>query len=361
MLTESDLRTLVEFESHDAPVLSVYLSLDPRNRAGDTVKLNLRTLLEKADGASPEDIKRVHNYVEMGYNWQGRGLVMVSCMAKEFWWAQSFNVPVSDAVYVSFRPQVRQLATLNEAYNRYGVIHVDSEGARLYVFNMGLLEAADGYMGEEVKMHRAGGWASARYQRHEQRTARQNMQEAAEMAEEFYRHLNTRHLILAGTDKTVAAFRDLLSNRLRSMVVGHISARANATPAEISEPALELVLKSSAAAEKKIFDQVVEFSGSGGNAVVGLTATLTAVQNMRAEHVVVISSYEQPAYRFVDSGLIVTEITEEGELGSGRIQQLPDAVESVLRRALVQGIGVTILDSHADLEKMGSIGALTRY
>ena len=361
MLSESDLRTLVEFESHDAPVLSVYLSLDPRNRAGDTVKLNLRTLLDKADGASPEDSKRVHNYVEMGYNWQGRGLVMFSCAAKDFWWAQSFNVPVSDAVYVSFRPQIRQLAMMNETFDRYGVIHVDSEGARLFVFNMGLLEAADGYLGEEVHIHRAGGWASARYQRSEKRTARQNLQEAAEMAEEFYRKLNTRHLILAGTDKNVAAFRELLSNRLRSMVVGTINAKALATPAEMSEPALELVHKSAAAEEKKILDRVVELSGSGGNAVVGLAETLTAVQNMRAEHVVVISSYAQPAYRFVDSGLIVLEINEEGELGSGRIQELPDAVESVLRRALVQGIGVTILDSHPGLEKAGKIGALTRY
>ena len=61
------------------------------------------------------------------------------------------------------------------------------EGARLFLFNMGVLESVDGYLGEEVKQHRSGGWANPRYQRHEAKQARENLQEAAEMAEEFYR------------------------------------------------------------------------------------------------------------------------------------------------------------------------------
>jgi hypothetical protein len=48
-------------------------------------------------------------------------------------------------------------------------------------------------------------------------------------------------------------------------------------------------------------------------------------------------------------------------LGSGRVQELPNAVESVIRRAMTQGIGVTILDQHDGLTKLGKIAALTRY
>ncbi len=361
MLTDADIRMLVEFESHDAPVLTVYLNMDPTRRGADAYKLALRALLDKAEGAAAEDIKRVQNYVEMGYNWQGRGLVMVSCAGHNLWWARAFEVPVADAAYVSFRPNIRQLATLLDSYERYGVIHVDSEGARLFVFNMGHLESADGFLGQEVKIHRAGGWAAARYQRHEKETAHQNLQEAAEMAETFYRSADTRRLILAGTDKTVAQFRDLLSNRLRSMVVGSLSVKSNAAPSEISDRALELVQKAEEEEDRRVADQILALSHQGGNAVVGLERTLTAVQEMRAERVAVVGTFAQPAYRFVDSGLIVLEIHEDGALGSGRIQELPDAVESVLRRALVQGIGITLLDAHKGLEEAGSIGALTRF
>ena len=99
----------------------------------------------------------------------------------------------------------------------------------------------------------------------------------------------------------------------------------------------------------------------GGNAVLGLAETLTAVQQGRAAHVVALASYAHPAYRFVDSGYIVLELTEEADLQSGRVQNLPDAVESCLRRAIAQNIGVTVIDAHAGLEQAGKIGALTRY
>ena len=63
----------------------------------------------------------------------------------------------------------------------------------------------------------------------------------------------------------------------------------------------------------------------------------------------------------MDSGVVVTELSEEGDLASGRIQDLPDAVESTLRRALAQNIGVTLVDQHKELGQFGKIGALTRW
>ncbi len=361
MLSDVDVRQLVEYESHEHPVLSVYLNVDPQQRTVEQYKLALRNLLDGGKDASPEDVKRVQNYVEMGYNRQSRGLVMFSCMAGDFWWAQGLQTPVADSAVISFRPYVRQLATLMDTYVRYGIVHVDQEITRLYLFHLGHLEAAEGYMGEEIKPHRSGGWAAQRYQRREAGYARQNMQDAAEMAEDFFRQTATHHLILAGTDKNVAAFRELFSHRLRGMVVGQISAKATATPAELREKALEIVNSVATAEANTLVEQVFALTQTGGNAVLGLTETLTAVQNGRAAHVVVLNDYVQSAYRFVDSGHILLDLNEQSDLQSGRVQPLPDAVESVIRRAMLQGIGVTILNGHAGLAKAGKIGALTRY
>lgn len=361
MLSKFDIQQVVEFENHDHPVLSVYLHVDPQERSVETYRLALRNLLSKAEKAAKADLERVQNYMEMGYNRQGRSVAMFSCAAANFWWAQSFQVPITDKVYVFRRPYVRPLATLLDTYERYGVIHVDQEGARLYIFHMGDLESADGYFGEEVKLHRAGGWSAQRYQRQEMQQARQNLQDAAEMAEAFYREADTRRLILAGTEKTVARFKELLSNRLRAMVVGQISAGANASHAHIRDEAAALVQKAADVEANTLAEQVVTLAHKGGNAILGLAETLTSVQTGRAQHVVVLADYEQPAYRFVDSGYILLELNEQSELASGKIQSLPDAVDSVLRRAMAQGIGVTILDQHPGLAAVGKIGALTRY
>ena len=226
---------------------------------------------------------------------------------------------------------------------------------------MGVLEVADGYLGEEVKLHRSGGWANPRYQRHEAKQARQNLQEAAEIAEEFYRETSTRRLILASTEKNVAHFNDLLSHRLRTMVIGHFNADANASQSDIRDKALEMAAKAEEKESQALADRVLSIAQQGGNAVLGVVDTLTAVQHGRAQHVVALADYSQHAFRFVHSGLVVLELTEEGDLASGRIQDLPDAAESALRRALVQSIGVTLVEQHASLAQAGKIGALTRW
>lgn len=361
MLTYADIQHLVGYENHEHAVLSVYLDVDPRHRSVEQYRLALRNLLDQAEGANPKDIDKIQNFVEMGYNRQGCGLVMFSCVADNFWWAQSVQPPVTDKVFVSFRPYVRPIAVLLDTFERYGVIQVDQSGARLYLFNMGVLEAAEGHLGEEVKSHRAGGWSAPRLQRREAEFARQNLQEAAELAESFYHQADTRRLILAGTEKNVARFKELLSHRLRAMVVGQIKANANAAPAEIRNEALQIAQQAEATEAGALAERVITTAHKGGNAILGLAETLTAVQSGRAQHVVVLSDYVQPAYRFVDSGYILLELSEENELASGRVQSLPDAIDSVIRRALGQGIGVTILDKHPQLAAEGKIGALTRY
>lgn len=362
MPIDPEVRQALEFESDTHhPLLSVYLNIDPDRRSVDRHKLALRNLLNNVEGASPDDTKRIQNFVEMGYNRQGRSLVMFSCVAQNFWFAKSYMVPVEDFAYVGRRANVRQLAQMMDTYARCGVIHVDQEGARLYLFTMGVLEAVDGYLGEEVKQHKAGGWASPRYQRHESGVAQQNLQDTAEMAEEFYRANDTRQLILAGTEKNVARFQALLSHRLRDMVVGRIAAGANATPAEISEKAIKRAREAAATEAQALADEVCDVVHKGGKAVAGLAEALTAVQDGRAYQIVVLADFAHPAYRFVDSGYILLDLGDDKELGSGRVQQLPDAVESVLRRALAQDIGVTILDQHAELAKLGKIAAFTRY
>ncbi|RLT38092.1 MAG: hypothetical protein DWI57_12645 [Chloroflexi bacterium] len=362
MLTDLAIRHAVEFESRQHPVLSIYLNVDPHGRSAEQYKLALRALLDKADRAEPEDVRKIQNYVEMGYNWQGRGIVMYSCAAADFWWAESLPLPVEDSVFVSFRPYVHQLATLLDAYARLGVVHVDQMGARLYLFHLGYLEEAQGFLGEAVHMHRSGGASAQRYQRHAAETARQNLQEAAELAEEFYRRSNTRRLILAGTDKNVARFRELLSHRLRVMVIGEISADANATPSELQQRASDLARQEAERAGDALADTIITAAHKGSNGLLGLADTLNAVQSGRAQHVVVLAGFSQPAYRFKNSGFVFLSPQEAQSTGSGEeLENLPDAVDSVLRRSLLAGIGVTVLADHPELEKNGKIGVLARY
>lgn len=130
---------------------------------------------------------------------------------------------------------------------------------------------------------------------------------------------------------------------------------------EIQEKALELMRMEALQDGLASADLLLSRVNANERAVVGLVDTLTAVQNGRAEHVVLLAIIARSAYRFVDSGMILLELNEDSPLASGRIQELPDAVDSVIRRSLMQGIDVTMLEEHKGLQNAGSIGAFTRY
>ena len=146
------------------------------------------------------------------------------------------------------------------------------------------------------------------------------------------------------------------------MVIGDISADANATPSELQQRATDLARQASERAGDKLADAIVTAAHKGGNGVLGLADTLNAVQTGRAQHVVVLAGFSQPAFRFKNSRFVVLSQEEAQATGSSEeLENLPDAVDSVLRRSLLHGIGVTVLENHPGLAENGNIGALARY
>ena len=92
MLTDLDVRQALEFECEDHPVLSVYLNVDSRDRTSEQYKLALRNLLAQVEEQAPADARQVRNFIETGYNWHGRGLIIFTCQGQNFWWARSLPV-----------------------------------------------------------------------------------------------------------------------------------------------------------------------------------------------------------------------------------------------------------------------------
>src|SRR5512136_2416666 len=111
MFSRKDLQELAEYKGTGAPVLSVYLNVDPSQHTTDEYKLTLRQLLRDASArAASEHIAAVEHYFDLEYDGSGRGLAMFSCAAAKFWQAFSIAMPVADHVFVGPKPYVTPLA-----------------------------------------------------------------------------------------------------------------------------------------------------------------------------------------------------------------------------------------------------------
>lgn len=366
MIDQAALQELAGFQAaqKSARVLSLYLNVDPRTRTTETYRLALRHLLESVQGqAAAADIARVETYVDKEYDRNSRGLAIFSDDDEGLWHALPLMVPVQDTVFVGLRPYLKPLGDVLDTFARYGVALVDKEGAHLFVFHLGMLESATGVAGEEIKRHKQGGWAAARYQRHEDAATHRNLKEASELIDEFVREGQVRRLILGGTDANVAHFSALLPKNVQQAVVGTISAEVTASPSEVGEKSFALIHEIAAGRKAKLVDQLITTAAKGGPAALGLSDTLVSVLAGRAYHLVLEDEFSAPAVRCDHCGFVDTQETDSGAcpLCAEPLRVLPDAADSLMRWAIEQDIDMTIVADNPSLQAAGSVGALLRY
>ncbi len=136
--------------------------------------------------------------------------------------------------------------------------------------------------GEDIKRHKQGGWAAARFQRREDEAAYRNLKEVVEMTSEFVHSGDVRRLILGGTDGNVAQFAAMLPKSVQQVVVGRHQRRRQRRTGRSGREVAGADSEVAAARKAKLVDQLITTAAKGGPAALGLANTLVAVDARRA-------------------------------------------------------------------------------
>jgi peptide subunit release factor 1 (eRF1) len=368
---EKDLNELVQFRGASAPVLSLYLNVDPTQQTTDQYRLTLRSLLkEVGDEADADDIEAVERYFDFEYDWQGRGVAVFSCQADDFWRSYPLAVPVHSYAYVSHRPYIKPLTDILDAYGRYGVILVASEGARLFLFELGELTEAAGLLGEEVRRTKHGGASgvagmrggmTARTARHGEAVVLRNLKEIAEATESFCRTNGCTRLVLGGTEANVSQFLDTLPKALQERVIGTFPIDVGASVSDVQARSMEVIEEVAERREVELVDEMVANWKRGRGATAGLSDTLAALQEHRVAILLIAAGYEASGYRCQNCRYLMIVEKDSCPLCGGAIESVDDLVDTMTHRALEQGVEVEIVRGNLKLDEVGSVGALLRY
>ena len=371
MFTEQDLSELVGFRSDRVPVLSLYLNVDSTQQKTEQYKLALRTLLKGTVGeADSADIEAVERYFDFEYDWQGKGVAVFSCQEAAFWRSYSLAVPVHNYAYVSHRPYIKPLTDVLDAYGRYGVVLVDSEGSRMFLFNLGELVEASGTLGDQVRRVKHGGASGVagmrggtgvRAARRSEAVISRNLKEVAEATEAFCSSRGCRRLVLGGTEANVSQFLGVLPKAVQEKIIGSFTIDPNAPVSEVQARSLDLIDEVARQRESDLVEAALAGWKRGSGARVGLSDTLAALQEHRVGTLLVTAGYEVSGYRCQNCRYLMVTKHEECPLCGGKIERVEDMVESMTHRALEQGVDVEIVRGNSSLEEMGSLGALLRY
>jgi peptide chain release factor subunit 1 len=367
MLNESDLRELLGFYTPNL-VLSLYLNTDPAEGIVDAYKLRLRSLLKEVN--LPQDVSAVERYFNVDYHWSGRGAVVFSSAAENFFRAYPLSVKFRSLVHVGERPLVKPLKDLMESYGGYGVVLVDKQGARLFHFNLGELTEQEGVLGEVVKHTKRGGASSFPGRRggeagrtdHMEETIERNMKEASEFAVRFFEENHVRRVLIGGTDDNVARLRGILPKAWQSLVMGAFPMSMTATHPEVLARAMQIGQEAELRRTQRLVDELITTAAKGTGAVVGLENTLEAVNNNKVQTLVVEEGFRSGGSECQGYGHLTIK---DGEVcpvcGSQLISAGIDVVDLAVNSVMRHRGDVEVIPSSAGLEKAGHMGAVLRY
>lgn len=366
MLSETNLRELLEF-SATVPVLSVYLNTEPSEGNADAYRLRLRSMLK--DVNLPEDVEAIEKYFQHEYNWTGKGVAVFSCSPQGFFRAYSLALPVQNLVHVGDHPSVRPLADLFDNYGGYGVALVDKQGARLFFFHLGELREQDGMMGEEVRKIKHGSASTVTGQRggmagrttHTDELIDRNIKDTVDFAVKFFEENHVRRILIGGTDENSALFRSHLPKAMQSLVMGAFAMSMTAAQPEVLAKALQISRDSEEKHEAQMIGNLITSAAKKSGAVVGLTATLDAVNTSRVQRLVLSEGFTQSGYHCPSCGALVTKSAPACPQCGAALTPALDIVDLAVSAVLRSGGDVEVIHKNAELEQNGKIGALLRY
>jgi len=365
MLNDRDLQELLNFSSPEG-MLSVYLSTDPVEGNAEAHKLRLRSLLEEVN--LPEDKAKVLEYFEHAREWKGRSVAIFSCQARGFFRAYPLAMPLRSRVRVGDHPFVKPIADLLDGLMGYGVVLVDKQGARLFLFHLEELIEQEGVLGEAVRHIKRGGASSVRGQRggaagmtrYSEEVVERNIKESVDFAVHFFEENRVRRVLIGGTNGNVAQFRGHLPKAWQSLVVGTFAMGMAANHTEVLARAMEIGQQAEHRREARLVETVITNAAKGAGGVVRLDETLSAVHEGRVQTLIVKEGYRSAGYQCTGCSYLTTQVLEACPFCSKGFAKIDDAVEMAVHKVMQTGGDVEIVRNNPSLENVG-IGALLRY
>ena len=371
LLTEDAVRSLASYRA-EAPVTTCYLDVDGRTfPSHGAVQREYESLVRRSrarmngNGSHPsveEDLRRIERHVK-GFDRSGaKGLAIFSCSSAGFWEVHELPLRVTSQLVVHHGPYVRQLEGVVDELERFGVLLVDKQRARMFVYELGVLVDHSEVL-DEIQRGSGddrGAHLKTRQSHQEAELVQAHARHAAELAFAVFQKHGFDRLLLGGTPEVVAEVERIAHPYLRERLADRVNVTVGASDDQIRKAAHEAEERSERTNEARLVAQLREEAGAKARGVTGLAATIAALNERRVECLLVSHGYEAEGWRCA-SCLVLATIGRTCPACGKEMTLLGDVVEEVVEEALAQHCRVELCVGNADLDVAGRIGALLRY
>lgn len=395
MLDREELREIASMNGKEHRYVSLYLNVDPLlNRAGDYdihFKNMITDAVESLDKAAykrvRDDIEKIKEYVASNRKSFRKGLVILSSAENDFWKVYHLNVPVRNEIIIDTSPYTKPLLDVLDNYEKYAVLLVEKEDARIFVIHLGeVVEYVEVHTGGVPGKHkREGGFALSQMgidrhmaqtgkgragitgyrehhmERHIAEHVKLHLKDVLEVLNPFLEREHINRLIVGGSDEATAATIAMFHETTRAKVIGTAKAEMFITSDEVLRRVEPVVADYERKQEVETVESLITQALSGANAVLGLADVLTALQEQRVMKLVMLKDLKAAGYRCGSCGLLSAQKVEPCPACSGKVEQVSDITDLIGELAVQQGAIVEMIADNKRLAEKGGIGAFLRF
>ena len=370
--TERTLRRLASFRAVRAGVLSLYLSFGPAVRgkrrdiraAVDAAldRLSESPLTERQRTGLERERSNLHEFFGRRFRPSGRSMVLFACEPRGLWELFQLQVPSLSIARFAERPAVSQLASILDEQERYGVLILDKERARILSVYLGEVEdeitRRSAYSGRTA----AGGWSQARYERRREGQLHTHVMKAIGALEREQRQRGFDRILIGGPDEALAALLGALPRGLRTRVSGTFSCELSASGQTVLRRTRKLMEAAERKGEDIVVGHVLNAAKSGGQATIGWEATLPALLEGRVHKLVLVDRLRHRG-RSCPRGHVAASRVRVCSRCQEHVGANHDLTEAAVGAALDTQASVEMVRGSAAqrLRIEGGIGAILRY
>src|SRR6476661_706234 len=247
IITEDAVRELAGFNGEGVPVTTCYLDVDGRRyhrhvEYEQELDHLLRRARNSANGTPSvnRDLKRIEDYIKGGFDRsRTRGLAIFSCSAHDLWQVVPLPKPVRNQLVINEVAAVGQLEAAVEESVRFGVLLVDKQRARMFVFEMDeLVELSERFDELPRDYDQRGERDQGDTSNHVDALTGQHVRRAAAVAFAVYQDQHFEHLCVGGPDELSRSVESSLHPYLKERMCGRIAVTASAPLEEIRRAVL---------------------------------------------------------------------------------------------------------------------------
>ncbi len=364
MLNIQEIKTLEEIKTKTPSIISLYLNCDQRVRTPEQIRITLKNLSKEIEAkADKRTLSKIKDYIKLRLKPGTRGLAFFVCPKIDLW--KIYEVPRAffNQVVCDTSPYTRPLIKLLDEFERYCVVVLDKEKARVFTVYLGEIEERKDVFSlpKFPGKHDQGGWRQARMQRHTEVHITRLINSIAKQIFSFFRKNNFDRLIIAGSKEVLPEFEKNIHSYLKQRLAGKFLTEMFMPLKHFLDQSLKIEEQVERQKESELVSKLKESIGRA-KGVTGLGKVLSAAQRKELQTLLVLIGFRRKGKVCDDCGFIsIIPQLKVCPYCKEKMKEAEDVIERLLEVALEQDAKVEFVKDNKDLEKMGNIGAILRF